>query len=523
MEWAVQNLKEWREALFFGSLILALAFVLRAANIALLPIFADEAIYVRWAQVMRVEPSLRFLPLTDGKAPLFMWSIIPMLKIFDNPLIAGRAVSVLTGILSTGGIFALTFILFENKRLGLIAALLYAVSPFTVFFDRMALVDSMLSMFGIWTFVFALLAMKYGRWDMAILSGFALGGAALTKAPALFFALLLPLTVLFAKKVRLVQSGFYLLTTWGMGLAMYNILRLGPNFHLLNSRNQDYVFPLSHVFENPLDPLVGFLARTAGWFIDLGPVVIIALVAGGALINYKKYWKQVLVLVAWAVVPIVAQAEFARVFTARYILFTTPAVIVLAAISAVPIVKKVSGKLKLKQLHKLIQGTLGIFVLHSLFVDYQIITSPQAAPLPANEREGYLEEWTAGVGIPEAVDIIKARHAQDPDTPIVVGAEGFFGTPFDAFQAYLNDKRNITVIGVPIDLGEMPESLLDSRDSGNVTYLAINSSRLKIDPEEFGRHGLEVVLSVKKPERTPGSHGHTKHGPRDTFYLFEVK
>jgi len=41
-------------------------FILRLPNLTLQPIFADEAIYIRWAQVMRAESTLRFLPLSDG-------------------------------------------------------------------------------------------------------------------------------------------------------------------------------------------------------------------------------------------------------------------------------------------------------------------------------------------------------------------------------------------------------------------------------------------------------------------------
>ena len=87
-----------------GLLIVILYFFLRLPNLTLQPIFADEAIYIRWAQVMKSEPTLRFLPLTDGKAPLFMWIMMPMFKIFDSdligvddPLFAGRFLSVLSG------------------------------------------------------------------------------------------------------------------------------------------------------------------------------------------------------------------------------------------------------------------------------------------------------------------------------------------------------------------------------------------------------------------------------------------
>src|SRR3990167_10185942 len=116
----------------FGILVLVVGFFLRLYRLNLLPIFADEAIYVRWAQVMQAEPTLRFLPLSDGKQPLFMWLVIPFLKVFRDPLFAGRFVSVLTGIGILIGLITAVYLLFKSKKQALLAGLLFAVIPFAV-------------------------------------------------------------------------------------------------------------------------------------------------------------------------------------------------------------------------------------------------------------------------------------------------------------------------------------------------------------------------------------------------------
>ena len=139
---------EWKWYFFGGSAILLVAVFIRVYNLTLLPVFVDEAIYVRWAQVMRAESTLRFLPLSDGKQPLFMWLVIPFLKLFSDPLLAGRLVSVASGAATLVGIFLLSYALFKSKKVAIVAALIYAVSPFSFFFDRMALVDSLLSSFS---------------------------------------------------------------------------------------------------------------------------------------------------------------------------------------------------------------------------------------------------------------------------------------------------------------------------------------------------------------------------------------
>src|SRR3989338_2562093 len=123
-------------SLFLG--ILLVGALLRLVNPNALPIFADEAIYVRWSQVMRAEPSLRFLPQSDGKQPLFMWVLMPALKIFTDPLVAGRTLSALAGLGTTVGVGLAAYLLFKNPRLAVMAAGFCSVLPYAVFFERLA-------------------------------------------------------------------------------------------------------------------------------------------------------------------------------------------------------------------------------------------------------------------------------------------------------------------------------------------------------------------------------------------------
>src|SRR3990167_7850508 len=107
---------EWRVTILICFVVLLASFALRLYNLNYLPIFGDEAIYIRWAQVMRAEATLRFLPLSDGKQPLFMWVVIPFLKLISDPLVAGRIVSVLSGLGSLIGVFTLSFVLFKSVK-----------------------------------------------------------------------------------------------------------------------------------------------------------------------------------------------------------------------------------------------------------------------------------------------------------------------------------------------------------------------------------------------------------------------
>ena len=232
-----------KKAIIISVLVLLLTILLRLVNLNSLPVFADESIYIRWSQVMRAESTLRFLPLSDGKQPLFMWTVIPFLKIISDPLIAGRVVSGLCGLATVLGVGLAAFVLFNNKRIAVFSAVLWAVLPYAVFFDRLALADSMLTMFVVWTFVFSYLSLHHLRLDMAMLAGFTLGFAWLTKSPALFSFALIPTLLIFSPKKLVALS--LILVSYIIAFGMYNILRLGPEFQMIAIRNQDYVIPLS--------------------------------------------------------------------------------------------------------------------------------------------------------------------------------------------------------------------------------------------------------------------------------------
>lgn len=175
-------LKDKKLILIFASIVL-FTLIIRLINLNSLPVFADEAIYVRWSQVMRAESTLRFLPLSDGKQPLFMWITIPFLKVINDPLIAGRVVSVLSGVGTVVGVFALSYLLFNSKKVSLIASFLYSIIPFSFFFDRLALVDSLLTFFSVWSVFFAVLTIKTLRLDLAMITGFFLGIVRLNRNP----------------------------------------------------------------------------------------------------------------------------------------------------------------------------------------------------------------------------------------------------------------------------------------------------------------------------------------------------
>ena len=491
-------------ALYLFTLLLAvgLFIYLRLIKLNLIPVFVDEAIYIRWSQVMKAEPSLRFLPMSDGKQPLFMWILMFLLSFFKDPLIAGRILSVFTGLSTFFAVTIFSLFVTQSLTVSAISAFFYALSPFFVFYDRLSLVDSMLAEHALWSLFLGYLYVKKPRWDMAMLLGAFLGAGFLTKSPAIFFLAWQPILALFffklphknqGKKKR-VLSLLKLLAGWVLALFVsqifYNILRLGPNFHMVGSRNLDYVFPLSEVIHHPFNPLIGNLKSTFSWlWFLLTPPVFLSLFF--AFNRQDRKYSLPLLLVS--LLPLVAQAFIAKVYTPRYILFASVPLIIVAALG-------LNALLRRFRLRYLITVPLLIFVF-SFASSYRLVTKPQEVEdLPFRMRNGYLEEWTAGWGQKEIADYL--IELEEQGNTIVVGTEGFFGTLPDGLQIYTQGYTDITVIGVGQPIFVLPEALVNTSRE-NLIFLVVNQSRDRLPQSEKDK--LDLVMEFPKTPRNDGT------------------
>lgn len=483
---------KFRTEVLIFSILIFFYFVFRLPNLTLQPIFADEAIYIRWAQVMRSESTLRFLPLTDGKTPLFMWMMIPIFSFVQDPLFAGRLLSVISGFFTFLGVFFLSKKVF-GRGTAFWASLLYIITPYTIFFDRMALVDSMLSAFTVWIFYFALKLVQSPKFNLSFILGFLLGGAWLTKTPAYINIFLLPVSVLnfqAKSKFQFLNLVLYWLIASSIAIFLYNLLRLSPSFHLLASRNTDYVFSLSELYGRPLDPFIPHMRDLADWFPKFLTLPIFALMIYGAWRIIKDRSRQGWVILLWALIPILILSAFLKTFTTRYILFSIPLLLILAGFSF----EKISHSKFLRSNKILILGIFLILTIKAFYSDWQILIKPENAPIPNESRKGYFEEWTAGYGLKEIAEYLVQ---QKQNGPVVVGTEGYFGTLPDGLFIYL-DKAQIPIIG---SHQTSADQLKDALKSSQVFFVANGDKRSlegKIDK-------LEVIKKYSKAKPLDGS------------------
>lgn len=492
---------------FFLKFVLFLAifvfyFLIRFQNLNSIPVFGDEAIYVRWSQIIKNEETLRFIPQTDGKQPLFMWFTAVAIRFISDPLAAGRIISIISGSLIMLAIFLITCLVVDfnfpardpikfikesirdNFYYGFLSLIIYLFLPFSFFFDRLAVPDNTLSLFGVWSLFFSLLLAKFRRLDLSLILGMVLGLSWLTKSPAIYFVVLSLLTYL-VFNLKHLKTIYLPILSASLAFVIYNILRLGPQFQMIALRNKDYIWTIGEILKHPFDPLKPHLGDTLvifGQYISW-PILIFAIVGIFLFLFYKKN-TQFFVLASWAFLPLIANAAMAKVFTARYILFILPPLVVLISVGLSVFFKNNFSR---------VLFVLILLIPNILWIK-QISTDSFNTKLSSTET-GYLSGWTSGWGIKEVSEFLKIR-AQEVN--VIVGTEGAFGTLPDGLQIYTDHVNQLTVIGLGLGFTEIPSNLANARAYGDEVYLLTNKSRFTVS--SLSQDKLELVKDYSKPD-----------------------
>ena len=476
-----------------------------------LPVFADESIYIRWAQLIMDDWSrYLFFPLSDGKTPLFIWSLVPFQYLFDDPLLAGRFLSVLVGLVQ---VFVMGWIAKslggKRKAIGL-SMLLVTILPFWFFHHRMALMDGMLTLWLSLTFL-ALVKVhqalpsskikltrshifrsvmgsnKSIKW--VVVGGVFFGLSILTKLPAVLFLPTIGLMGLVlsykSKAHRLIfitRSGLVVL----IGLSIFALLKLTPTFGQLFSRGSDFLYPVNDVllgskWQHTLINFPSYISYFTS-YLTL-PVVLINF----ASLFSKKKKRTHLLLFLSALGFILPIGLLGRVVYARYLF---PAAIFLTVGAALAIEEFIEswvitekvGKIKVINTLLLVSLLLVTVQRSFEFIAYSLV-NPSLTPFVQSDAEQYLLKWSSGHGITESVSLIQDQAKQER---VAVATEGFFGTLPDAILMYLHnqDVRNIMVEGIGVPVGGLTDDFISKSVGFDRVLLVVNSHRLTADLDQ---------------------------------------
>jgi len=457
-----------------------------------LPIFCDEAIYIRWAQIAWHDASQRFISLTDGKQPLQTWLTIPFLRIIDDPLAAGRAMAGAAGFFLFIIAFFGSAVFFKKKEAGFWTAILFLVAPYLVFFDRMALAESLLALFGLGAFFFSYLLAMTRRLDVALLAGIWLGFGLLVKSSAFFFLLLFLLGIIFIFKknwrrgnVReLKKFTFLFVVVLLISLVIYNVQRLSPWMHIIGQKNKTFALPLSQAIREPKRLIYNFsLAMDWFWTYLTPPIFLASLV--GLFWLLKEDIRRGLFLLGWLLFPLLGESLIAKIFTSRYLVFLTP----LFLLGAVNFLLRLRYLLKGKR-KWLFLGIMMLILIWPLWRDCQLVFVPEKFPFTKTDR-GYLEGWTAGYGVAEVVERIDEDLSLGKK--VTVGTEGTFGLLPQGLEIYFDGQKGVSIIGY-YPLPDLPPgSLLKKAQEGEKVYFILNNT-----PGDFSNSYMNLVAEYPK-------------------------
>ncbi len=471
-------------------------FITRVINLLNVPIFTDEAIYIRWAQIGLNDPAHRYISLTDGKQPLLTWLMYPFLKIFTDPLFAGRFISVLSGVFASIGIYLLARQLF-GKKTAILASIVYIISPFTIVYDRLALMDSLLASIGIWSLYLSILLIKFARLDIALLLGLTIGFGLLTKSSAIFFLYLLPFSLLlfdFKKKNRvkiLLNWGALCLLVFIIAQVIYNSLRLSPWFYIIEQKNYTFIYRLDEIIKNNFSTFLPNLYGLTMFLVDYLTWSVILLFIFGLYIALVKKDKKILYLFLCFIFPFLALSLFGKVLFPRFILFMIMPILIIVAESILRLIKSIYKNI----------GKWAYFILLILlipgFQSLLAITNPVEMSIPQNDRNQLFDDWPSGYGVHEVISYLQ-KEAETKR--IVVGTEGTFGLNPAVYEIYLGGNKNVEIYGFwPVS--EVPEKLLEKAKQ-YPTYLIFKEK--KAVPDEWQ---LKLINKYRR-------------GKGDTYLLF---
>ncbi len=460
-------LKQHTIILFLFSVgVILLYFIVRCLNFTALPYYNDEAEYIWYGQTALHDPSQRFISMGVGKQPLFTWFVMLSIKIFSNPLIAGRLVSITAGLLTMLGIWLLTYRLFRDRQIAFFSALFFVFYPLAELLNRIGNFDSTVGMFYIWSLYFTVLLVQTLRLDVAYTLGLSIGGGVLTKTNAFFSLYLLPVSLLlfdFRKHERwqrLAKLGGLLLFATIIANVCYAILQLSPLYERILWFNGDFVYPkrewlaLSipfriHLFIKNFKIMLPYL------FLYLTPTYILLLFS--SVFFSERQRRITLLLLAYSFLPIFALGVFARGGVAsRWIYPYTLPLVPLMAWGLATLMQKTKQLVAKKHAYIVLSVLLLFFMAYPIFEVMTIAIRPYYANLDAGDKTTYVT--TAYWGLRDSV--MPYLRAKAQNRKIFVGAGGLTGT-YQAIKLYEYPQNNIVTKGYLLWDASQPRTTYD--------------------------------------------------------------
>lgn len=454
----------------------------RLLHLTRLPVFLDEAMHLDWA--FRTAATGQLVGHTDGGRYLPIWAYAVVATGAADPLRSARLCSVVSGLATVLGLAWLGRLL-DPPAAGLLAAFLYVAAPFTLLYDRMALVDSLLSALVVYAALFAVLWARSAAWGLATALALTVGAAGLTKLSGL---LLLVVPAAIAAAARSGRRA--LLRRQLPGIYGVVLLLLLPIAFDRGGTGRFFVENLWMLRAGAGEP--SFLGRNAqlgaSWLVAyLTPIgaVLVALAAAWSLRGRERADLLLLLMAAgWCAFFVLVGGRY---WFPRYMLPAVPLFLLLLARRATRAGRAPAW---------LVAGMLTVAWLP---FDTALIADPVRAPLPPVERSQYIYDWPSGYGLGEVFGRLRREAERRP----IVVLRDQSSTPLKEGLDLLLRRQAppIETVDAPVKAGDITATVEELIADGRPVFLAVDEAAdeqvvLTLD----GRRAVAPWTEVKKPD-----------------------
>lgn len=414
--------------------ILILFVASRIINLLKLPIFNDEATYINWSWKMIYERQL-FYSLLHAKPPLTMWLIGISRYVMNNPLLAGRTVSIIASLFTFLGIYKIGIEYFDKKFTS-ISLLIYSLIPIFTFFDRQALMEAMLTTIGVWTLYYSL-GIIYKNLQIDYLKlGFLSGIGYLIKTNAMVYSIEAFIGILIVnyinndlKKLKSINFILSLL----ISLIIMSPILLNKYFWLTLGQNEKYVFSLKELLSLPFQSwgtnILNYLSILLLYF---GPLLIIISVAGIYLL-YKKERSVFILITVFITFGLFFTVFMDRLTITRH---SSPYLLVLIFPISFYLKEVKNAKLGALLFVSLLQpAVLTLLLIFRPLLYFDLLDKYSKV----SQKHDYVTNWSSGYGVNETVSYLK-NISQGKPTILAVRVDA--GIPEDAVFTYFQDSKN---------------------------------------------------------------------------------
>jgi len=457
--------------------------LLRLTNITDFMISSDEA-----RHLLRAQATLHgdiFIGLRDSLKQFYIWVVALLLPFSSDALFVGRGVSAIAGLATTFICYKLGQELYQSDSVGLIAALIYLISPYALFFDRLALTDSLLTMLMSLSLLLSVRLSHQATLTWAIWSGVIFACGLLTKV---YTAIYLPAPLLawliLGRKIPWQRLGQLLMVCYSLTIPAWLLIGVIGRYAYETDHYQK-ITPQQEANRFLIDIFSRNIAHINEWaFIYLTTPIVVMFTLGTILAIVTRYCPALFTLLMVGLYCFTFSVGIERLVP-RYMLPTIVPVALIIGWSVTYFKQWVSTYLTTQPIYQVGIASI-VFVLvgwPSLQQDYLIINDPIQFIQPTVEQEFFLGQQAQAYR-----DIAEFLiNLAETEAPIIVLGGGRQNNIYHQMSALaslfipysLHQKIEFVELGT-FDTA-IPQTIFDQYAQHNTTLIVTTSEQTTAD------------------------------------------